>query len=158
METAVTITDQDIVKEDPKTLVSPKNPTLIPIVSNIDQTLLFPVGSVFFYEVTTGSIVLDVAERVKKSVSDVLLVPYYFMAGRLKFNGEASWFELVCNSAGVLFVSAISRLSLKDLGDLRHPNQLFPHLILRTSRSKDDITKTPRFTVQAILTISHSWI
>ncbi|KAF5177366.1 omega-hydroxypalmitate O-feruloyl transferase-like [Thalictrum thalictroides] len=152
METKVILTEADIDKEEPVTLVSPKNPTPLETVflSNIDQTLAFPVSTVFFFKVPHFMKItstLDVAERVKKSVSEVLLIPYYFMAGRLNFNCEASRLELVCNNAGVLFVTATSELALKDLGDLRLPNPSFHHLIHRVERSKDFI-KTPIFTIQ----------
>ncbi|PIA61524.1 hypothetical protein AQUCO_00300804v1 [Aquilegia coerulea] len=152
METKAILTEADIDKEEPVTLVSPKNPTPHETVflSNIDQTLAFPVGTVFFFKVPHSmkfTSTLDIAERVKKSVSEVLLIPYYFMAGRLNFNCEASRLELVCNNAGVLFVTATSELALKDLGDLRLPNPSFHHLIHRVGRSKDFIN-TPIFTIQ----------
>ncbi|KAJ0092234.1 hypothetical protein Patl1_25097 [Pistacia atlantica] len=69
----------------------------------------------------------DIVERVKESVAEVLLVPYYFMAGRLHMNLETSRLEILCNNAGVLFVTAKSKLMLKDLGDLSVPNSTTFH-------------------------------
>ena len=154
MGIVVTLTDHDIVKEEPVTLVSPKNPIPFETVflSNIDQTVAFPVGTVFFFEVLPSmkNSSLNIAEKVKESVSDVLLVPYYFMAGRLNFNLETSRLELVCNNAGALFVSATSKLRLKDLGDLHLPNPSFVHLIVRIGRPKD-LVGAPLLTIQATL-------
>ncbi|KAK4433925.1 Rosmarinate synthase [Sesamum alatum] len=104
------ITDQDLVKEEPILLLSPRNPvpTETIFLSNIDQTVTFPVETVFFYEVPpnmASASTLGIAGKVKKAVEEVLLVPYYFMAGRLNFNDEAKRLELVCNNAGALFVT-----------------------------------------------------
>lgn len=153
MEITISITNQDVVKEEPVTLVSPKNPTPLETVflSNIDQAVCFPVETVFFFEVLPCKIssTLDISEKVKKSVSEVLLIPYYFMAGRLIFNLETNRLELVCNNAGALFVSATSKLRLKDLGDLSLPNPSFHHLIHRPDRSKS-LDEKPILTIQAI--------
>nr|DAD38015.1 TPA_asm: hypothetical protein HUJ06_008656 [Nelumbo nucifera] len=109
MEVVVSISNQDVVKEEPVTLFSPKNPTPVEKVflSNIDQAVAFPVETVFFFEVPPckTSWTLDISERMKKSVSEVLLIPYYFMAGRLNFNLETKRLELVCSNAGVPFVT-----------------------------------------------------
>ncbi|XP_043711131.1 omega-hydroxypalmitate O-feruloyl transferase-like [Telopea speciosissima] len=151
METIISITSQDVTKEEPETLVSPKNP--IPVetlfLSNIDQAVCFPVETVFFFEALPCgfSSTLDISERVKRSVSEVLLIPYYFMAGRLKFNVETDRLELICNNAGALFVSATSGLALKDLGDLSLPNPSFHHLIHRPGRSKS-LPEKPLLTIQ----------
>lgn len=153
MEASITLTANDIEKEEPVTLVSPKNPTPTKTVylSNIDQTVAFPVPTVFFFEVQPSmkTSTLDIAERVKKAISEVLLIPYYFIAGRLNFNHEANRLELVCNNAGVLFVSATSELAIKDLGDYRLPNSSFQHLVHLIGHSKD-YANTPVFTMQAI--------
>ncbi|XP_042516246.1 omega-hydroxypalmitate O-feruloyl transferase-like [Macadamia integrifolia] len=151
METTITITSQDVTKEEPETLVSPKNPKPLQtfFLSNIDQAVCFPVETVFFFEgLPCGFLsTLDVAERVKRSVSELLLIPYYFMAGRLNFNVETDRLELICNNAGVVFVSATSRLALKDLGDLSLPNPSFHHLIHQPDLSKSLLEK-PLLTMQ----------
>ncbi|XP_010259678.1 PREDICTED: omega-hydroxypalmitate O-feruloyl transferase-like [Nelumbo nucifera] len=151
MEVVVSISNQDVVKEEPVTLFSPKNPTPVEKVflSNIDQAVAFPVETVFFFEVPPckTSWTLDISERMKKSVSEVLLIPYYFMAGRLNFNLETKRLELVCSNAGVPFVSAKSRLTLQELGNLSLPNSTFHHLIHRPDRSLS-LSEKPIFTIQ----------
>ncbi|KAK2991999.1 hypothetical protein RJ640_014860 [Escallonia rubra] len=146
VQSTISLTNQDILKEEPIELFSPENPTPVETIylSNIDQAVTFPVETVFFYEVppSKSSSTLDMAEVVKRAVSEVLLVPYYFMAGRLNFNHETNRLELLCNNAGVLFVSATSTLALKDLGDLSRPNSTFFHLVHRPGLYKS-LADTP---------------
>ncbi|KAK6122615.1 hypothetical protein DH2020_043639 [Rehmannia glutinosa] len=120
-------------------------------LSNIDQAVTFPVETVFFYEVPPNrpyASTADIAGNVKKAVEEVLLIPYYFMAGRLNFNDETKRLELVCNNAGALFVSAKSRFSLKDLGSLSHPNPTFHRFVHRPGLYKS-LAETAVFTIQA---------
>ena len=155
----MSITEQDIVKEEPINLLSPKNstPQETIFLSNIDQAVAFPVEMIFFFEASPSknhpSSTLDISDRVKRAVADVLLVPYYFLAGRLNINKENNRLELLCNNAGVLFVSAISSLVLKDLGNLSLPNFSFHHLIHRPGLYKS-LADTSLFTVQ--VNIAHS--
>ncbi|KAL2506913.1 HXXXD-type acyl-transferase family protein [Abeliophyllum distichum] len=147
----ISLSDKDLVKEEPVFLVSSSNPKPVKTIflSNIDQTVTFPVETVFFFEVSPSYSTLKIAELVKKAVEEVLLIPYYFMAGRLKLNDENKRLELLCNNAGVLFVSATSRLILKDLGNLSLPNQTFKHLIRRPGLYKS-LAETAIFSIQAI--------
>lgn len=126
-------------------------------LSNIDQTAAFPVETVFFYETTPDGAesTFDIIERVKRSVSEELLVPYYFMAGRVHFNVETKRLELVCNNAGALFAGATSSLSLKELGDLSAPNPSFQRLVLRAEEF-GSLPETPIFTIQ-VWSCTHSW-
>ncbi|XP_027118151.1 acyltransferase GLAUCE [Coffea arabica] len=147
------LTEKDVVKEEPVSLFSSvKNslPVETIFLSNIDQALVFPVETIFFFEdpsnVKNPSSTLNAAERVKEAVQ-VLLGPYYFMAGRLNFNQETKRVELLCNNAGVLFVSATSKLTLKELGDLSQPNPTFHHLIHRPGLYKG-LLETAIFTIQ----------
>ncbi|GLU08364.1 hypothetical protein SLE2022_252820 [Rubroshorea leprosula] len=145
------ITDQDIVKEESVKLFSPQNPTPEETIflSNIDQAVTFPVETLYFFEVppSKSSSTLGISEKVKQAVADVLLVPYYFMAGRLNLNPQTKRLQLLCNNAGVLFVSAKSRLMLKDLGDLSLPNSSFRLLVHGPGLYKSlDITAL--FTIQ----------
>ncbi|KZV24387.1 BAHD family acyltransferase, clade V [Dorcoceras hygrometricum] len=119
-------------------------------LSNIDQAVTFTVETVFFYEVPSNmtlSETIDIADKVRKAVSEVLLRPYYFMAGRLNFNDETKRMELICNNAGVIFVRATSRLSIKDLGNLAYPNPTFSNLIHRPGLYKS-LAETAVFTIQ----------
>ncbi|KAK1280394.1 Rosmarinate synthase [Acorus gramineus] len=141
------ISENDVNKQPPVTLVSPTNPTPTQtlFLSNIDQTVAFPVETLFFFDSPTSE---DIVETVKRSVSEVLLIPYYFMAGRLNFNFQTRRLELVCNNAGVLFVGASSKLTIKDLGDVSSPNPAFQHLISRTYGFRS-LAETPIWTIQA---------
>ncbi|CAL9109935.1 unnamed protein product [Musa acuminata var. zebrina] len=134
-EIAVPLTEHDVERGETYALLSPRNPMPLKTIhlSNIDQTAAFPVETVFFYETTPDGAesTFDIIERVKRSVSEELLVPYYFMAGRVHFNVETKRLELVCNNAGALFAGATSSLSLKELGDLSAPNPLFQRLVTR---------------------------
>ncbi|GER37390.1 HXXXD-type acyl-transferase family protein, partial [Striga asiatica] len=136
VKTTISLTAQDIIKENPITLYSPQNPTPTQTIflSNIDLAVTFPVETVFFYEAPPNGAhgsTADVARRLKRAVEEVLLVPYYFMAGRLSFNDESKRVELVCNNAGALFVSAKTGLSLEDLGCLSQPNPTFHQFVHR---------------------------
>lgn len=151
METAFPLTERDVVKDVPVTLVSPRHPTTVETVflSNIDQTVAFPVETVFFYKArpSDGTPTSNIIEKVRRSVSEELLIHYYFMAGRLNFNHMTKRLELVCNNAGVFFVGARSHLKLNELGNLTLPNPSFHHLILRTEGFKS-LADTPIFTIQ----------
>ncbi|KAI8561620.1 hypothetical protein RHMOL_Rhmol04G0354700 [Rhododendron molle] len=154
MESTISLTNQEIVKEEPIKLFSPQNPTPEETIflSNIDQAVIFPVETLFFFEVPpnkTPASTLPVFDLVRKAVAEVLLVPYYFMAGRLQFNQERNRLELLCNNGGVLFVCAESRLELKDLGNLSLPNSTF-HLLIHRPGLYKSLADTPLFTIQAI--------
>ena len=153
MDITIPITNQDVVKEEPLKLVSPKNqldPPETIFLSNIDLAVTFPVETLFFFEVPAymSYSTLDISQRVKQAVAEVLLVPYYFMAGRLNFNHETGRLQLLCNNAGGLFVSATSRLRLKDIGKLSLPNSTFHHLVHRPGLYKSP-AETALFTIQA---------
>lgn len=160
MESRVLIKDHDIEKEEPIPLVSPRNPTPIQthFLSNLDQTAAFPVETLFFFRpFPSERTSIDILEKVKKSVSDVLLIPYYFMAGRLDFNLHSNRLELVCNNAGALFVGARSRLGLKDLGNVALPNRSLRCLLLRVDGFMK-LSETPLLTIQAILILPYGVI
>ncbi|KAL2937457.1 Omega-hydroxypalmitate O-feruloyl transferase [Bienertia sinuspersici] len=107
-------------------------------LSNIDQAVSFPVETLFFFQIQEDkrSSTKDIHERIKKATCE-LLVPYYFMAGRLRFNYVAKRLELICNNLGISFVSAKSRLSLTDLGNLSLPNPTFGHFLHRQGLYKN---------------------
>ncbi|XP_031274340.1 omega-hydroxypalmitate O-feruloyl transferase-like [Pistacia vera] len=145
----------DLAKEEPVVLVSPKNPNPIQTIflSNIDQAVTFPVEKLFFFHSPPNktSSTHEIVERVKESVAEVLLVPYYFMAGRLHMNLETSRLEILCNNAGVLFVAAKSKLMSKDLGDLSVPNSTtFHHFVHRPGLDKS-LAETALFTIQVTM-------
>lgn len=143
-----------LVKKDaPLTLVSPENPNPIETIylSNIDQQLAFPVETLYFFKENkdVDNDTLDIADIVEKALSEKLLVPYYFLAGRINFNLLQQRLELVCNNAGILFVVARSGLRLDELGDLTAPNPSFRNLILELE-GFHSLADTPVFTVQVV--------
>ncbi|GFP96627.1 omega-hydroxypalmitate o-feruloyl transferase [Phtheirospermum japonicum] len=151
----ISITDQELIKQDPIPLYSPSNPIPIETIflSNIDQTVTFPVETVFFYEAPPNMAYPStsvIAGRLRKAVEEVLLIPYYFLAGRLNFNDETKRLELVCNNAGALFVSAKARFSLKDLGNLAQPNPTFHRFVHRPGLYKC-LAETSVFTIQVTM-------
>lgn len=98
-------------------------------LSNIDQVLNFNVQTVHFFRAQPDFPPEVVKEKLKNALGKVL-VPYDFLAGRLKFNQELGRLEINCNAAGAGFVLAKSELSLNEVGDLVYPNPAFGQLIV----------------------------
>lgn len=149
----ICLSNQDVVKEEAILLFSSSNPTPMETIflSNIDQTVAFPVETIFFFQVPPHTSTANISQVVRKAMEDVVLGPYYFMAGRLKFNNEANRLELVCNNGGVSFVDASCSLALNDLPNLSLPNPTFHHLIHRPAPlfTTLPLAQTPIFTIQA---------
>eukprot|EP00249_Psilotum_nudum_P032042 c47152_g1_i1 orf=92-1438(+) len=101
-------------------------------LSNMDLAVIFPVETVYFYRCgnreacSTTHLV-----RQMQAALERLLVHYYFMAGRLRWNQEEHRLELDCNNAGMLFAGATSDLKLDEIGDLDHPDPVYTSLVLR---------------------------
>lgn len=118
-------------------------------LSNIDQTVAFPVETVFFFRASPGE-TLDVVDRVRRAISLVVSGEYYFMAGRLALDASATRLELLCNNAGVPFAGGESRLRMAELGDVSLPNPSFQRLVLRTGggAAAGELSEATVFTVQ----------
>lgn len=102
-------------------------------LSNIDQVLNFDVQTVHFFTAHKDfpSNVI-VAEQLKESLAKIL-VPYDFLAGRLKSNPNSGGrLEIECNAAGAGFVVASSEYTLDEIGDLVYPNPAFAQLVCIT--------------------------
>ncbi|KAG8367976.1 hypothetical protein BUALT_Bualt16G0128600 [Buddleja alternifolia] len=99
-------------------------------LSNIDQFLNFDIPTIRFFSSNPGFPPEIVAKRLKMALEKVL-VPYDFVAGRLKWNSESSRLEIDCNAAGAGFVVASSELSLDEIGDLACPNLGFQQLAVQ---------------------------
>ncbi|KAJ8551660.1 hypothetical protein K7X08_021675 [Anisodus acutangulus] len=97
-------------------------------LSNIDQVLNFDVQTLHFFNANPEFSPEIVTERLRIALSKVL-VPYDFLAGRLKMNQESKRLEFDCNCSGAVFLVASSELTLKDIGDLVYPNPAFRKLI-----------------------------
>ncbi|KAH0471113.1 hypothetical protein IEQ34_000836 [Dendrobium chrysotoxum] len=116
---------------------------------NRDHTVTFNVKTVYFNEVPEGAQAdaSSIIKLAKQAISNVLLIPYYFMAGRLGFNFDEERLELACQNKGVLFVGAMISLKLKELSNLSFSNPLFQLLILPIE-GFHDLVDTPIFSVQ----------
>ncbi|KAG4135940.1 hypothetical protein ERO13_D08G247950v2 [Gossypium hirsutum] len=108
-------------------------------LSNIDKVLNFPVETVHFFPSHEDFPPHVAAEKLKTALSE-LLVPYDFLAGRLRSNPETGRLEIDCNSAGIGFAVASSDYALDDVGDLVYPNPAFGQLICKSvdSLEQDD--------------------
>ncbi|CAN4114954.1 unnamed protein product [Withania somnifera] len=109
-------------------------------LSNIDQVLNFYVQTLHFFNANPEFPPEIVTERLQIALSRVL-VPYDFLAGRLKMNQESKRLEFDCNGAGALFLVASSELTLEEIGDLVYPNPAFRQLIIQDNihpLEKDD--------------------
>ncbi|KAE8699074.1 protein HEADING DATE 3A-like [Hibiscus syriacus] len=100
-------------------------------LSNIDRVLNFPVETVHFFPSHSDLPPHAVADMLKRTLSE-LLVPYDFLAGRLRSNPETGRLEIDCNSAGIGFAVASSDYALDDIGDLVYPNPAFGQLVCKS--------------------------
>uniref|UniRef100_A0A6N2LQY8 Omega-hydroxypalmitate O-feruloyl transferase n=1 Tax=Salix viminalis TaxID=40686 RepID=A0A6N2LQY8_SALVM len=97
-------------------------------LSNIDQVVNFNVETVHFFASNEDFPPQTVAEKVKNAFEKIL-VPYDFLAGRMKFNTNTGRLEIDCNGAGAGFVVASSESTLDEIGDLVYPNPAFANLV-----------------------------
>ncbi|KAL2549309.1 HXXXD-type acyl-transferase family protein [Forsythia ovata] len=100
-------------------------------LSNIDQVLNFNVQTIHFFPANPDFAQEVVTSRLKTALEKVL-VPYDFMAGRLKMNPQSGRLEVECNAAGAGFVVASTQFSLDEIGDLVYPNPAFRELIVQS--------------------------
>ncbi|CAK7325981.1 unnamed protein product [Dovyalis caffra] len=98
-------------------------------LSNIDQVLDFNVETVHFFASHKDFPAQAVAEKIKNALEKIL-VPYDFLAGRLKLNTTTGRLEIDCNGAGAGFVVASSECTLDEIGDLVYPNPAFAKLVV----------------------------
>ncbi|KAG8380339.1 hypothetical protein BUALT_Bualt06G0005300 [Buddleja alternifolia] len=97
-------------------------------LSNIDQVLNFHVQTVHFFPKNPDFPPEIVITRLKNAIEKVL-VPYDFLAGRLKLNHQTGRLEIECNASGVGFVVAATEFTLDEIGDLVYPNPAFMQLV-----------------------------
>eukprot|EP00253_Pinus_taeda_P021425 PITA_21425 len=146
------ITQLDVELEEPE-MVVPVEPTeeCSLFLSNIDRAVAFVVDSVYIYRLNgkdKNAAAADVVGRLKEALGKVL-VPYHFMAGRLKLN-EKGRLEIECNRAGTLFAAANCDLTLSDLGDVTLPNPIFRNLLLQRAHARKFGAKPPLFMMQPV--------
>lgn len=128
------------------TLVFPsqQTPKTSLFLSNIDQILNYVIPTVNFFSADPSYPPRLVSEKLKSALQKVL-VPYDFMAGRLKLSREPGRLEIDCNAAGAGFVVASSELRLSEIGDLDCPNLGFRELAVPTVDQDED---EPLFVLQ----------
>ncbi|GFQ04539.1 omega-hydroxypalmitate o-feruloyl transferase [Phtheirospermum japonicum] len=121
------------------TLVFPPNKTdqNTLFLSNIDQILNYNIPTASFFPANKDYPPQVASQRLKSALQKVL-VPYDFMAGRLKLNDEMGRLGIHCNAAGAGFVVAASEFSLDEIGDLVCPNLGFRQLAIQTLPDVDD--------------------
>ncbi|CAI9759281.1 unnamed protein product [Fraxinus pennsylvanica] len=126
------IQDLKVTLQD-STLIFPSHETEKKSIflSNIDQILNFNVQTVHFFPANPDFAPEAVVRRLKTALAK-LLVPYDFMAGRLKLNHQTRRLEVDCNAAGAGFVVASSQFSLDEIGNLVYPNPAFGELIVQS--------------------------
>nr|XP_043615710.1 rosmarinate synthase-like [Erigeron canadensis] len=127
------IEDLKVILHDTVTIFPPQETEKRSMfLSNIDQILTFNVETVHFFVANPEFPPNLVAEKLKTALSKAL-VPYDFLAGRLKFNNnESQRFEFDCNGAGALFVEGSSEFELGEIGDLVYPNPGFRQLVQKS--------------------------
>ncbi|KAJ4955977.1 hypothetical protein NE237_012760 [Protea cynaroides] len=101
-------------------------------LSNIDQVLNFSVETVHFFPANPDFLPETIARKIKSALEKVL-VPYDFLAGRLRFDPQKGRLEIDCNAAGAGFTVATSEVSLDEIGDLVYPNPALWQLIMANS-------------------------
>ncbi|KAK6915785.1 hypothetical protein RJ641_020902 [Dillenia turbinata] len=108
-------------------------------LSNIDQVLNLNVETLHFFR-SHPDFPPEILPDKLEVAYQKLLVPYYFLAGRLKMNAEVGWLEIDCNGAGVGYVVASSEYALDEIGDLVYPNPAFRQLVTSNPNflGKDD--------------------
>ncbi|KAL8199891.1 hypothetical protein R6Q57_013459 [Mikania cordata] len=135
------IQDLKVIIHDTITILPPqKSEKRSMFLSNIDQVLIFNVETVHFFEANPEFPPDLVAEKLKSALSKAL-VPYDFLAGRLRLNPESQRFEFDCNGAGAQFVVGSSEFELGEIGDLVYPNPGFRQLV---QKSYDDVAMEDR--------------
>ncbi|KAL9150633.1 hypothetical protein ABFS82_11G001800 [Erythranthe guttata] len=105
-------------------------------LSTLDQILTVNIQAIYFFQPNPDFTPQVVAQRMKLALQRVL-VPYDFMAGRLKRHHHSSRLEINCNMAGAGFVVASSEFSLDEIGDLVFPNPGFRQLDAQTLNHLD---------------------
>ncbi|KAK1295267.1 Omega-hydroxypalmitate O-feruloyl transferase [Acorus calamus] len=114
-------------------------------LSNIDQLFNLDVETVHFFSAIESFPPSAVCDAIKQALQQ-LLVPYDFLAGRLKQHPEKGRLEVDCNGAGAGFVIASSEMTLEEIRDLTYPNPAFKNLV--PTRSLKGLEDWPLMAIQ----------
>uniref|UniRef100_A0A803NDU3 Uncharacterized protein n=1 Tax=Chenopodium quinoa TaxID=63459 RepID=A0A803NDU3_CHEQI len=124
-------------------------------LSNIDQVLNFDVQTIHFFNPNPEFPPKIVFEKLKNALQK-LLVPYYFLPGRIKVNTETGRIEVDCKNAGIGFVVASCEYTLDELGDLVYPNPAFEELLTKELDATLGVEGHPLCIVQECLVTGYS--
>ncbi|KAL2635430.1 hypothetical protein R1flu_006909 [Riccia fluitans] len=97
-------------------------------LSNIDQVVVIPVESIYFYPPNPDKGIDNLVDTLRDALAKVL-VPFHFMAGRLQMADYEPRLQIDLNRAGAQFAHYKSGVSIADLGDVTIPNPIFRELI-----------------------------
>ncbi|XP_026391261.1 shikimate O-hydroxycinnamoyltransferase-like [Papaver somniferum] len=97
-------------------------------LSNIDQSVNIYCGAIGFFSAIPNFPPDLIAKKLEFGLKRLLAEHYDFLAGRLKWDSKQGRLEIDCNLAGVGFITASSKLSLEEVGDLQSPNTAFEQL------------------------------
>ncbi|KAL5701384.1 shikimate O-hydroxycinnamoyltransferase [Ranunculus cassubicifolius] len=123
---------------------SEETPTCSLWTSNVDQLFRGNILCVYIYKPDGSSNFFDVS-ILKDGLSKVL-VPFYPIAGRVKWNTHKRA-EILCNGEGALFIEAESDSILEDVGDFAPGTDKLKHLT-PTVHMSEDPSSTPLLMVQ----------
>lgn len=144
------VTDLKLSKQGDTEIIVPAEPTPDGrlFLSNIDQCLVIPVETIYFYPPNPNKPVDNLVEVLKDALAKVL-VPYHFMTGRLKPEGPGSRrLEIDLNRAGAEFSHYTSDVRIADLGDVVQPNPLFRKLVPTKFLNVTSALDTPLLAIQ----------
>ncbi|KAK1294438.1 Omega-hydroxypalmitate O-feruloyl transferase [Acorus calamus] len=114
-------------------------------LSNIDQLFNFDIEIVHFFSAVDSFPLFAVCDVVERALQQ-LLIPYNFLAGRLRLDPINGRLEVDCNGAGAGFVVASSERTLEEVGDLTYPNPAFKYLV--PTRSSTGLEDWPLMAIQ----------
>ncbi|KAG8371812.1 hypothetical protein BUALT_Bualt12G0002100 [Buddleja alternifolia] len=99
-------------------------------LSNLDQRFNYYVSSLHFFSANPDFPPESLVKRLKTAVQKVL-VPYDFVAGRVRQNHQLGRLEIDCDATGAGFVVASSEFSIDEIGDLLYPHPGYNQLAVR---------------------------
>ncbi|KAK9735840.1 hypothetical protein RND81_04G232000 [Saponaria officinalis] len=138
--------DLKVTKNDSTLIFSPKESDKKSMfLSNIDQVLNFEVQTLHFFTKNPNFPTKKVFEMIKNALEKIL-VPYYFLGGRIRVNNETGRIEIDCKNGGIGYVVASSEYKLDELGDLVYPNPSFEQLV--TKKMDNNVDDHPLCIVQ----------
>ncbi|KAK1319126.1 Omega-hydroxypalmitate O-feruloyl transferase [Acorus calamus] len=114
-------------------------------LSNIDQLFNLDAETVHFFSAIESFPHIAVCDAIKQALQQ-LLIPYDFLAGRLRPDPVKGWIEVDCNGAGAGFVIASSEMTLEEIGDLTYPNPAFKNFV--PTRSLKGLEDWPLMAIQ----------